>query len=344
VGLTAIHTLFVREHNRLVGLLETNHSDWTEEQLFQTARKLVGAEMQAITYREFLPALLGEDDPLRPQAADYHYDVTINASVSNEFATSIYRFGHSMLPSKLLLPALGDQSGEALPLKEAFFTPDFFAGDATGSTRRVEQLLLGMTWQMAMKIDPMAIEDVRNFLFGVPGSGGMDLIAINIQRGRDHGLPGYNEMRGAYGLPQVDTFSEITSDTAVQQVLSNLYDSVHQLDAWVGGLAETHNSEAAVGELIHTAVVEQMTRLRDGDRYFFTGDLELTDNPAVDAVLDLDTVTLSQIIRWNTALDNLPANVFLVTVPEPGSLGLLVLSAILTLQRRVKSKENRSVY
>jgi peroxidase len=195
-----------------------------------------------------------------------------------------------------------------------------------------------------MKIDPMAIEDVRNFLFGVPGSGGMDLIAINIQRGRDHGLPDYNEMRAAYGLPQVDSFSEITSDTAVQQVLSNLYDSVHQLDAWVGALAETHNSEAAVGELIHTAVVEQMTRLRDGDRYFFTGDLELTDNPAVDAVLDLDTVTLSQIIRWNTALDNLPANVFLVAVPEPGSLGLLVLSAILTLQRRVKSKENRSVY
>ena len=61
VGLTALHVLFVREHNRWVSILAGEHPDWNGEQLYQEARRLVGAEMQVITYREFIPALLGPD-------------------------------------------------------------------------------------------------------------------------------------------------------------------------------------------------------------------------------------------------------------------------------------------
>jgi len=337
LALTAMHTLFVREHNRLVGLLETDFPIWDDEQLYQTARKMVGAELQAITYREFLPALLGKNDPLLPKADDFQYDAQLNPSISNEFATSIYRFGHSMLPSHLLLAPVDGLPAERVPLKNAFFTPDFFTPDHTGSPQRIERLLLGLTQQMAMEIDPMAIDDVRNFLFGPPGAGGLDLTALNIQRGRDHGLPDYNAMRAAYDLDPVASLADISQDPAVVQTLASLYDSVDSVDAWVGALAEDHLPGAAVGELIRAAMLDQFVRLRDGDRYFFSGDAELVDNPAVTGILDLESITLSQILAWNTTLSELPENVFLIAVPEPTSLLLflpMTLGICLCLRRK----------
>ena len=72
----------------------------SHDDVYQIARKTVGAEIQKITYEEFLPALLGD---MAPRAADVKYDATINASIANEFSTALYRFGHSMLPANLLV-------------------------------------------------------------------------------------------------------------------------------------------------------------------------------------------------------------------------------------------------
>ena len=84
------------------------------------------------------------------------------------------------------------------------------------------------------------VDDVRNFLFGQPGQGGLDLAALNIQRGRDHGLADYNATRVAYGLPAVRTFADITRDVNTQNALRAAYGNVNNIDLWVGGLAEDH--------------------------------------------------------------------------------------------------------
>src|SRR5438270_7749656 len=115
----------------------------------------------------------------------------------------------------------------------------------------------------------MAVRDVRNLLFGPPGAGGSDLIARDIQRGRDHGLPDYNSLRAAYGLPRVTSFAQITSNVQVQQRLQQLYGSVNNIDAFVGALAEDHARGADVGPLTKAVLVDQFTRLRDGDRFFY---------------------------------------------------------------------------
>ncbi|MEM7115160.1 MAG: peroxidase family protein, partial [Chloroflexota bacterium] len=60
VGLTAMHTLFVREHNRLADEIRARHPVLTGEEVYQAARRIVSAQMQVITYREFLPLLLGD--------------------------------------------------------------------------------------------------------------------------------------------------------------------------------------------------------------------------------------------------------------------------------------------
>jgi hypothetical protein len=94
-GLASLHTLLMREHNRLVDELSVANPTWSNEELYQRARKIVGAEMQVITYQEFLPALLGPHAP----AVHAVYDPSIDASVINEFATVFLRIGHSMLPT-----------------------------------------------------------------------------------------------------------------------------------------------------------------------------------------------------------------------------------------------------
>src|SRR5207249_8740239 len=119
------------------------------------------------------------------------------------------------------------------------------------------------------EVDNTIVNSVRNFLFGEPGQGGFDLASLNIQRGRDHGLPDYNTVRAAYGLRRVTAFSQITSNVDVQNKLRSLYGNVNNIDLWVGALAEDHVAGSSTGPLIRAALKDQFTRLRDGDRFWY---------------------------------------------------------------------------
>ncbi|MCI0461476.1 MAG: peroxidase [Gemmataceae bacterium] len=301
IGLTAIHTLFVREHNRLADELAAAHPTWTDEQIYQQARRLVGAELQAITYNEFLPALLG---PYAPRLRG-SYDAEVPATITTEFSTAAFRVGHTLLSSQLLRvrnDGTADPRG-ALGLQNSFFNPALL----TTSTD-LEVLLKGLASQRAQEIDNKIVDGVRNFLFGPPGAGGLDLAALNIQRGRDHGLADYNTTRAAFGLPRVASFTQITSDVTLQNALASLYGTVDNIDLWVGALAEDHLPGASVGPTIAKVLRDQFQRLRDCDRLFFTRD------PAFRAseIARLCTTTLADVIRRNTGLTILQPNVFFV--------------------------------
>ena len=112
---------------------------------------------------------------------------------------------------------------------------------------------------------------MRNLLFGQPGLGGLDLTTLNIQRGRDHGLPSYNDMKVAMDLTPFDSFEQITSDVTLQQPLASAYGDISDVDLWVGGLAETpvSNEGTQLGELFRSIIVKQFTDLRDNDRFWY---------------------------------------------------------------------------
>ena len=258
--LTAMHTLFVREHNRLAKRIFARHPNISDEEIYQRARAIVAAELQIITYNEFLPLLLGED----ALGAYTGYDNTINASIANEFSTAAYRVGHTILSPMLLR---FDDYGQEIPnghltLRDAFFNPQPIIDDA------IEPILGGLAAQPAQEIDTLLIDDVRNFLFGAPGSPGFDLASLNIQRGRDHRLPSYNDVRQALGLNPVTSFADITSNTDLQNKLKSAYnDDVNKIDLWVGGLAEDHLPGPLIGETFHRILRDQFRQLRDADRF-----------------------------------------------------------------------------
>src|SRR5262245_31716174 len=119
------------------------------------------------------------------------------------------------------------------------------------------------------------VDDLRNFLFGPPGAGGLDLAALDIQRGRDHGLLNFNAMRTPYGLMPLMSINQLTSNTALRASLVSLYGNVNNIDAFVGALAENHVAGASVGSMLIASFTDQFTRLRDGDRFFYKGDPDL---------------------------------------------------------------------
>jgi peroxidase len=312
VGLTAMHTLFVREHNHWASQFR-HHSALSGDEVYEYARAMVAAEMQAITYNEFLPMLLG------PGAlADYQgYDPQVNAGIANVFSTAAFRLGHSMLPPVLLRLQPNGQPIPAghLPLQEAFFAPDEIMRHG------IEPILRGLALQTAQNVDNWIVDAVRNFLFGPPGAGGMDLAAMNIQRGRDHGLPSYNRVREDIGLEPVTAFDVMSADPTVQQHLQAVYGTVDDIDIWVGGLAEDPVPGGLVGETFFTILKDQFERLRNGDRFWYQHDL----SPAWVEVIE--GRTLAAIIRDNTSIGaEMEHNVFIVPralshreFPNPGS-------------------------
>ncbi len=298
IALTSMHTLFVREHNRLADQIAAADPSLNDEAIYQRARSQVIGQIQAITYNEFLPALFGVD-----ALGDYQgYDPTIDPGVSAVFSSAAFRFGHSALSSELLRLGPDGQSiapGNVL-LRDAFFRPDVL--QETG----MDPILRGLAVQTSQEVDVRVIDDLRNFLFGPPGAGGLDLASLNIMRGRDHGQADYNQVRVDFGLEAVGSFSEITSDPVLRSALELTYGSVDRVDAWVGMLAEDNLPGTSVGELQFTVLADQFLRLRDGDRFWY-------ENIYSGAELDeLRNTTLADVIARNTTIapGELQENVF----------------------------------
>lgn len=301
--LATIHTLFVREHNRLATEIAAEHPDFDDEEIYQDARRRVGAYLQSIVYNEWLPAM-GVN--LAPYAG---YREEVNAQISNVFSAAAFRMGHTLINSNIMRL---DEEGAVLAsgditLRDAFFNPIVIplAGG-------IDPYIRGMAAQVQQELDCKVIDDVRNFLFGLPGQGGLDLAAININRGRERGLGDYNSIREDIGLPRLQSLSELTSNAEDIAVLQDLYGSVDQIDAWVGMLAEDHMPEAMFGNTIMAIMEDQFQRLRDGDRFFYLNDEAFSD----EEKLEITNTSFRDLIMRNTGIDVMQDNVFTAVDPQ----------------------------
>jgi peroxidase len=294
IELTSMHALFVREHNWWAGQIARQNPGLTDEQIYQQARAIVIAEIQSITYNEFLPALLGAD-----VLSDYQgYDATVDPSIANEFSTAAFRM-HTLINDDVeFFGNDGRAVRDEITLAEAFNNPDLLREAGA------DVILKYLASTHAQEFDLQVVDSLRNFLFGQPGQGGLDLASLNIQRGRDHGLADYNSVREAYGLARVTSFAEISSDPAIQQTLEAAYGSVDNIDLWVGGLAEDHLPGASVGELVQTIVADQFERLRDGDRFWYQNIFSGRQ------LRQIENTSLSDVISRNSTITNLQEDVF----------------------------------
>jgi peroxidase len=289
VGLTCIHTLFVREHNYWATELKESDHLLSDEEIYQKAKIVVEAEIQSITFNEFLPLLLGDC-----AIPEYNgYDCEINPQISNIFSVACYRL-HSLIPTKIF---------DDLNLKDMFFKPHLLCNEYT----------LDITFKHYMEykceeMDCRITGDLRNFLFGEPGQGGHDLAAINIQRGRDHGLPDYNSVRQQCGLSKKTDF-QISENQSDNDNIKAVYDSdIDNIDLFIGSICEAkYNKCSMLGELSHTVVLEQFQKIRSGDRLWYENRLN------EKLIHHINKTKLSDIIKRNTCTKHVPCNVFVCT-------------------------------
>jgi len=301
--LTAVVTLFMREHNFWVSTLKAEHPEWTGDQLYNMAKAITTAEYQNIVYEEYLPLLIG------PVLGPYHgYNPDIDAQVTQEFSTAAFRLHTQVSDTQEGL----DNNGNVVfteSLAQSFFnTPEI------DESNGINPLIRSLGVDFAQATDVYVVAALRNLLFAPLVDGGIDeidLIAIDIQRERDVGLGTLNQTRHAIGLERYDSFAELTTDPVLQKSLQTVYGTIDNVDLFIGGLAENHTPGARVGPTFQAIIARQFGALRAGDRFFWMN--EGFNNEAADMI---SKTTLADIIKRNTDTTNLQADVF-IEAPLP---------------------------
>jgi len=298
LALSTMQNLLVREHNFWADFIKTGDPTLDDDGIYQRARAIVGAEIQSITYRDFIPILLGPN-ALTPYTG---YKSSVDPRVSLAFSTAGFRVGHTFLPPVLNRLDARNRSLGDVSLNDSLFQPQLITKFG------IEPYLRGLARQIPQEVDVSIVDGVRNFVTGV--GTGFDLAALNIQRGRDHGLPSYNQVRIDYGLAPRTSFSEMTSNLDFQARLASAYGSPDEVDLWVGCLAEDHVNGGLVGETMFAIFKDQFERTRDGDRFWYESYLD------ADTLALVQEQTLGAIIKRNTTISSeMQDEVFHVPTP-----------------------------
>jgi peroxidase len=296
--LTALTTLFMREHNFWVGTLKAEHSEWTGDQLYNMAKAITTAEYQNIVYQEYLPLLIG------PVLGAYRgYNPNIDAQVTQEFSTAAFRLHTQVSDTQEGL----DNNGNVVFTES--IAQSFFNTPEIDESNGINPLIRSIGVDFSQATDVYVVAALRNLLFaGLVGGGidEIDLIAIDIQRERDVGLGTLNQTRHAIGLERYDSFAELTPDLVLQQYLQTVYGTIDNVDLFIGGLAESHAPGAIVGPTFQAIIARQFNALRAGDRFFWLNERFNDETASM-----ISNTTLADIIKRNTDTLNLQANVFI---------------------------------
>ena len=297
--LTAVTTLFMREHNFWVKTLKSQHPDWTGDQLYNMAKALTTAEYQNIVYTDYLPALIG--NVLGPYRG---YNPDMNAQATQEFAESAFRVGHSQVSDQ----QEGIDNTGAVVFTEDLATA-FGNSASTDIANGIDPLIRSFGVDYSQATDVFTMNTLRNLLVaGLVGGGvdKIDLIAIDIQRERDAGVNTLNATRKALGLRPYQSLAELVSDPTLLALLTAQYGTIDQVDLFMGGLVEAHAPGAAVGPTFQSIIARQFYALRTGDRFFWRN--EGFDSRTSSLIA---STHLSDIIQRNTDTPNLQPNVFI---------------------------------
>ncbi|XP_035291532.1 eosinophil peroxidase-like [Anguilla anguilla] len=310
IALGSVHTLFLREHNRLARALLQLNPHWSSETLYQEARKIMGAYFQVITFRDYLFYIVGPDYMARYLPAYPGYDENVDPSIANVFATAAFRFAHMAIQPFIFRLDENYSENPAHPsvlLHKAFFTPWrlLFEGG-------VDPLLRGLVGQRAkLNVqDKLMHEELRNKLFQFSSKLALDLASLNMQRGRDHGLPGYNAWRGFCGLsrPQnEEELAQVMNNTVMARKLIELYGTPENIDVWMGGVAEPFVHGGRVGPLFACIIATQFQKIRQGDRLWWQKEGVFTSQQRAS----LTRTSLARIICDNSGVTEVPINPFL---------------------------------
>ncbi|GJQ72253.1 hypothetical protein Trydic_g3344 [Trypoxylus dichotomus] len=273
-ALTALHTIWLRFHNKIARGLEEINPHWSDEKLYQEARRIVGALIQHITYKEFLPIVLGSEVidlfELKLGSKEYYtgYDKKVDPTTANAFSAAAFRFGHSLVQNSFIRSTRNHQHlRNNVSIHDEQGNPENIWSQGS-----LDRLILGLCNQPPQMRDEFIGDELTNHLFQSGDTPfGMDLAAINIQRGRDHGIPSYTSWRQPCGLSPINDWEDLAKVMRAETVnlFRSLYAHVDDIDLYPGGLAEKPVRGGIVGPVFACIIAQQFLNYRKGDRFWY---------------------------------------------------------------------------
>uniref|UniRef100_A0A224YXI4 Peroxidase n=1 Tax=Rhipicephalus zambeziensis TaxID=60191 RepID=A0A224YXI4_9ACAR len=318
LGLLAMHTLWFREHNRLAEALSEINPHWDGERLYQEARKIVGAQMQHVTYEHWLPKILGPAG-IAAMGPYRGYKPDLNPSVVNVFATAAMRFGHFLINPVLLRlgPDWRPVREGPVPLRRAFFAPHLMLREGG-----IDPLMRGLLVAPAKlrKADQLLNSELTDHLFEPALVVAQDLASFNIQRGRDHGMPGYNKWRQFCNLSRAESFEDLRREipsAELRRKLERLYKTPDNIDVWVGAIGEEPLPGSKVGPTLTCLLSLQFSRLRDADRLWYLNEGTFT----AEQREELKRSSLARVLCENgDNITHVTRDVFTLPERQPGGI------------------------
>ncbi|KAA8493733.1 Dual oxidase [Porphyridium purpureum] len=313
--LLSFAVLWFRYHNVVADRIHGQYPEYDDEEVFLLARQWLIAVYQKIVFYDWLPGFLGLNRDEFMEEYRYRGYRSVDPAITQEFQVAAMRFGHTLVTPGAYrrdLHSCTAGSFESLRTCNSYFRGEEVLLEDDGPTR----MLLGLASQLAEREDSTITPDLRGFVFGVAlDATRRDLMAINIQRAREHGVGTYNQVRECFGLPRVESFDDISSltenelfntctdaqgNTGVNcmklaiEGLKTAYDNdIEKCDLWPCGLLEVNVT--GPGPLFRAILLDQFLRIRDGDRFWFENDKAEAPIKKIMTPAQIDEI-------WNTTI------------------------------------------
>jgi peroxidase len=315
-GLASMHTMWVLQHNKIAQKIKDRRSYWSNEKIFQETRRIIGAMHQHITYNEFLPVILG-DHYMRKYNLKLHnylsptYNPSCDPTVTNEFATAAFRFGHTFVGNRLFAAAGGR-------VKRVDLVKNFNDPSSLTKPGYVGGYLKGDAEHGAEPFDRFFVSAVRNRLFETNATrrDGLDLVSLNIQRGRDHGLPSYSAYMKFCGYDQVNRWNDLEQHMTpgALTAMKKVYRSVKDIDLFIGIVSEKMVPGGHIGRTGACILGHQFRQLRCGDRFWYENAHTYGFTSA--QLRELKKTTLAGTICAATGINSMRGEAFKVDSPN----------------------------
>ncbi|XP_060067599.1 chorion peroxidase-like [Ylistrum balloti] len=308
-ALISLQTVWMRHHNNLARQIKGANPGMSDDIVFQETRKIVTAQLQHITYNEWLQEILGDNImnqfDLKPKPSGQYYkgyNTAVKPMIRSAFSTSAFRFGHSLIGNDIKEKKA---SGTVLHhrLHTTFLKPDLAYNGG------VDSIMKGLYTSPAQKTDNHITHEVTRHLFQTAPKNGLDLAATNIQRGRDFGIYDYNTWRVACNLGPASDFDALDLHSSeLRKLLKKVYNTVFDIDLFTGGVSENNIPGGNIGTTFACLIGLQFQALKQGDRFFYESNTNVKF--PIGLLNEIRKTTMARILCDTTGVSSIPRKVF----------------------------------
>ncbi|XP_037029524.1 peroxidase isoform X1 [Bradysia coprophila] len=321
---TPLYTIFLRSHNRLAKKIRAAKRSWNDQRVFTLARKLNTVIYRNIVLNEWSKIVLGEKnveqmiDEISSTSHIADHTDPLSNGISNEFATAGIRFYYSMMPGECTLKrnidhdSMSDENNiiakirfenEIMEIKNEYYKPR-----SLGTNNELDVIMDAILTQNSMAMDSAYVDDVTRYMYRFQYSQhsevGTDVLALDLLRGRDHGLADYKSYLQGCTNVAINTWDDLKPYITEMNFnrLKSLYTSVDTIDLIVGAISEKPLRDAIVGPTFACIIGEQLkTTLRSEP------EITISNRFAKDFTANYDAARL---MCETTKLVTVPKNIF----------------------------------